>query len=103
MGDSYCRRALPRWHTRFGEAIGDLGVPKIVAALAPDPALRVTPTAVYEWLQGHTPRPERARALVELSGGRLTLDMIYSHNRELAVLRGEAGRADCERKAQEDP
>lgn len=103
MSDSYCRRALPRWHTRFGQAIGDLGVSTIVDALGRDPDLRVTSTAVYEWLQGHEPRPERARALVEISGGRLTLDMIYSHRSELADLRRAGEAAGRENGGHRDP
>jgi hypothetical protein len=51
--------------------------------LASDPDLRVTNQAVYEWLQGHAPRPARALALVELSGGRLTLEAIYAHCRAM--------------------
>lgn len=99
----YCRRALPRWHTRFGQAIGDLGVPEIVDALGRDPALRVTSTAVYEWLQGHEPRPERARALVEISGGTLSLEIIYSHRDELADLRRAIKTADRENGGHRDP
>ena len=87
--DDYCSRALPRWHTRFGRVVGEITVPKIVAALDHDPDLRVTNKAVYAWLAGHEPRPDRARALVELSGGKLTLEMIYSQRRELAKLRRE--------------
>lgn len=94
--DSYCRRALPRWHTRFGQVVGELGVPAIREALGRDPDLRVSKSAVYEWLRGHEPRPDRARALVALSDGRLTLDMIYSHKRELAVLRRQSDAGELE-------
>jgi hypothetical protein len=72
-----------RWETEFGRWVGDFGAPRIVKALARDPDLRVTNQAVYEWLQGHAPRPARAMALVELSGGRLTLEAIYEHGREI--------------------
>lgn len=85
--DSYCRRALPRWHTRFGQAVGELGVRAIVDGLKSDPATRITNKGVYEWLRGHQPSPDRAEALVRLSEGRLTLDIIYSHRRELATKR----------------
>jgi len=80
----YCRRALPRWRTRFGRFVAEVGVPEIHKALRnhPDPEVRVTKGAIYEWLQGHRPSPDRARALVELSRGRLSLDAIYSHRRE---------------------
>ena len=77
------RRVPSRWETDFGRWVGDFGVPQIVKALAHDPDLRVTNQAVYEWLQGHPPRPARAMALVELSRGRLTLEVIYRHGREI--------------------
>ncbi len=77
------KRDPSRWETEFGRWVGDFGVSRIVEALAHDPNLRVTNQAVYEWLQGHAPRPARAMALVELSGGRLTLEAIYGHGREI--------------------
>jgi hypothetical protein len=77
------KRVPYRWKTEFGRWVGDFGVPRIVAALARDPDLRVTNQAVYEWLQGHAPRPNRAIALVEMSRGRLTLDAIYEHGRQI--------------------
>jgi len=77
------RRDPSRWQTDFGRWVGDYGVPRIVKALARDPDLRVTNQAVYEWLQGHPPRPARAMALVELSRGRLTLESIYEHGRAM--------------------
>lgn len=77
------KRDPARWKTEFGRWVGEVGVPQIVKALASDPDLRVTNQAVYEWLQGHPPRPARAMALVEMSGGRLTLEAIYKHGREV--------------------
>ena len=77
------KRAPDRWQTDFGRWVSDVGVPRIVASLAHDPALRVTNQTVYEWLQGHAPRPSRAMALVQMSGGRLTLESIYNHCREV--------------------
>ena len=73
------KRAPDRWQTEFGRWVADFGVPNIVAGLAHDPDLRITNQAVYEWLQGHAPQPARAMALVEMSGGRLTLEAIYRH------------------------
>jgi len=88
----YCRRALPRWSTRFGKVVREIGVPQIAKALASDPDLRVTKTAIYDWIAGGTtPRPDRARAIVKLSRGKLDLDAIYSHRRELERLRRESG------------
>jgi hypothetical protein len=77
------KRVPDRWQTEFGRWVRDYGVSRIVTALAQDPDLRVTNQTVYEWLQGHAPRPPRAAALVELSGGRLTLEAIYQHGRQI--------------------
>jgi hypothetical protein len=72
-----------RWDTEFGRWVAEVGVARIVSALYPHPQLRVTRGAVYEWLSGHSPAPARARALVRLSGGRLTLEVIYRHAQEV--------------------
>ncbi len=85
------KRAPDRWQTEFGRWVADFGVLHIVAALAHDPALRITNQTVYEWLQGHAPRPARALALVEMSNGRLTLDAIYQHSRQMKQSEGDAG------------
>jgi hypothetical protein len=77
------KRAPDRWQTDFGRWVADVGVPRIVAGLAHDPLLRITNQAVYEWLQGHAPHPARAMALVEMSHGRLTLEVIYQHGRQM--------------------
>jgi hypothetical protein len=73
------RRDPSRWDTDFGRWVADYGVPRIVSALARDPDLRVTNHAVYHWLKGFAPRPDRAFALVELSGGQISLEAIYRH------------------------
>ena len=77
------KRASARWETKFGRWVAEAGVPTIFAALGRDPDLRVTNNAVYNWLRGHALRPDRARALVDLSGGSLTLDDIYDHSRRV--------------------
>lgn len=77
------RRVPSRWETEFGRWVSDFGVSRIVSALARDPDLSITNQTVYEWLQGHPPHPSRAMALVEMSGGRLTLEAIYQHSREV--------------------
>ena len=90
--DSFTRRALPRWHTRLGIWIDDVGVDTIVDALKSDPALRCSRQAIVEWLQGHQPKPERALALVALSRELkrpISLEAIYSHRKELEILRRE--------------
>lgn len=85
------KRVPDRWQTEFGRWVADFGVPRIVAGLAHDPALRITNQTVYEWLQGHAPQPARAMALVEMSQGRLTLDAIYQHSREVRQSEGDTG------------
>jgi hypothetical protein len=85
------KRASDRWGTEFGRWVRDFGVSRIVASLARDPDLRVTNQAVYEWLQGHAPRPARAVALVEMSKGRLTLDAIYGHCLQVKARRANHG------------
>ncbi|MBN1459156.1 MAG: hypothetical protein JXA57_06440 [Armatimonadetes bacterium] len=92
------KRDPERWETEFGRWVADFGVPQIVKALARDPDLRVTNQAVYEWLQGHPPRPARAMALVELSGGRLTLEAIYQHGRQIHQLQCRDTREDDSRR-----
>ncbi len=85
------KRDPDRWQTEFGRWVADFGVPRIVAGLANDPALRVTNQTVYEWLQGHAPQPARAMALVEMSQGRLTLEAIYQHGQQMKQSDGDAG------------
>ena len=85
------KRTPDRWQTDFGRWVADFGVPRIVAGLSHDPCLRVTNQAVYEWLQGHAPQPARAMALVEMSQGRLTLEAIYQHSRQIKQSEDDAG------------
>lgn len=75
-------RATGRWQTHFGRWVGRVGVGYIVGALEPDPALRVTSGAVYQWLRGHVPSPERAARLVEIAHGELSLETIHGHRQE---------------------
>jgi len=84
-----------RWDTDFGRWVRSYGVGRIVQALGQDPDLRVTSQSVYEWLQGHAPRPPRAAALVRLSEGCLTLEAIYGHRSQLEAL-GREDHGDAE-------
>lgn len=77
------RRMPSRWDTEFGRWVSDFGISRIVSMLERDPDLRITHQTVYKWLQGHAPHPRRALALVEMSDGRLTLNAIYEHGREV--------------------
>jgi len=83
------------WNTRFGRWVDDVGVFRIVDALGEDPSLSVTSHTVSDWLSGGcAPTPKRAIALVELSGGEITLEVIYDHPREMR----EEQRQQRERK-----
>lgn len=75
-----------RWRTRFGSWVNRRGVASIVRELAHRPHTAITRRTVYGWLEGHTPHPDRALALVRLAGGEITLDDIYGHRAELARL-----------------
>ena len=85
------KRDPNRWQTEFGRWVAEFGVPRIVAVLGQDPNLRVTKHAVYHWLKGYAPRPDRALALVEMSQGRLTLEAIYQHSRQMRQSEGDPG------------
>lgn len=59
-------------HANLGEFIAHFGA----AALAR--ALRVDPSTITLWKQGKSqPTPERAKAIVALAKGRLTLEGVY--------------------------
>lgn len=77
----------PRYRTRFGSWVSRTTVPLICQNLSTDPETRVKPEAVYQWLAGVTePRPHRALALVAMSKGEISLDVIYAHRSELRSL-----------------
>jgi hypothetical protein len=90
FGEGALQERPSHWETELGRWASDFGVSRIVEALAHDPNLRVTNQAVYEWPQSHAPRPARAMALVELSGGRLTLEAICEHGSEIRRSQGPA-------------
>jgi len=72
-------RPRRRWSTPLGSFVSSYPSDRLVADLAGigEP---VTIAAVYSWVAGRSvPRPTRAIAIVRLSGGRLTLDDVYSH------------------------
>jgi len=93
--DSIHRSRDGRWETRFGQWVDLIGVFRIVEALGEDPSLSVTSHAVYDWLRGEcAPNPKRAIALVELSGGEITLDAIYRHRAEMQRAEREEKQRD---------
>lgn len=80
-------RHSTRWRTTFGKWVSRMTVARIVEELSTDSRNSITPGTVYEWVAGHQPRPDRALALVRISGGELSLDDIYRHRTELAEIR----------------
>lgn len=77
-------RAPGRWSTAFGSWVGEYTSLAIVRDLG-ERGVPLTRKEVYEWLACRgVPRPTVARALVAISGGRLTLEAIYSHPEECA-------------------
>jgi hypothetical protein len=91
------KRVSIYWQTDFGRWLSEFGVSKILAGLDHDPNLRVSGSAIYQWIRGRTrPDPDRAWALVELSAGKLTIETVYRHRRQLRELRAaERGKAPC--------
>jgi len=67
--------------TKFAAWIKGYGVSKLVAEMRKRGAyIAITHSAAYQWLrQEHEPRPKKQRALVEISGGAITLDDIAAH------------------------
>ncbi len=67
--------------TKFAHWVKEYGVTNLVAEMrrrGPDTA--ITHSAAYQWLRhDHEPRPKKQRALVEISGGAITLDDIAEH------------------------
>ncbi len=65
------------WRTPLGSFVEEYGIARLTADLAAA-GQPVTRTAVYNWLAGtHLPRPERALAISELSGGRVSVADVY--------------------------
>jgi hypothetical protein len=78
------------WDTEFGRFVADVTPRGIVDHLAENPRLSVTTSSVYGWISGRNfPSPRRARALVKMSTGRLTLETIYRHPFEVQRMRRE--------------
>ena len=66
-------RTHPGWRTPLGRFVSEYTVPRLCADLAArgEP---VTRTAIYAWVhRRHVPRYYHARAVVDASGGALTL------------------------------
>ena len=92
-------RDARRWSTPFGKWVSAYTVRRLIADLG-ERGVGVTLHAPYDWLSGRTrPRPSRAVAIADLSGGRITLDEIYRQRAEIAGHRQTPGcaglRKDC--------
>lgn len=72
-----------RWSTKFGCFVARLSVRGVADAMASRGVI-VTDRAVYGWLSGRTfPRREHVEALVAVSSGRLDLEDVFRHQREV--------------------
>ena len=75
-----------RWYTKFGQFIGQFGVKKLAKTLAQS-GHGVTESAVYIWVKGKSqPRPETAAEIIKLADGKLTMDDIYSHPKQMKAV-----------------
>lgn len=64
------------WSTPFGAWVREFGTGRLRREL------QVTKSAVHAWVAGViSPRPKKAERIVELSQGKLTLEMIYRQPR----------------------
>lgn len=67
-----------RWSTEFGQWLQDVGVDYVAEEIG------VTPHAVYGWVAGRTkPDLDTAARLADLSRGRITVDDVARHRRDI--------------------
>lgn len=72
------------WSTPFGAWVREFGTAKL------RDELQVTKSAVHSWVRGIVlPRPAKALRMVELSEGKLTIDVIYHQPATVAKLIGD--------------
>ena len=85
--------------TKFERWVKEYGVAKLVKDLADlGPYYAATFSAVYQWLRGETePRAAKIRGLVNLSGGKITLQDVHDHMD--AARAGRIAREALERRA----
>jgi hypothetical protein len=82
------RRNPSYWKTTFGRWVSDYGVRALVKDLhaAGEP---IHPATVHCWLSGRVyVRTSIALKLVYLSSGRISIQQIYDHRKELKVVSG---------------
>ena len=91
------RRRPEHWRTPLGSFVDDVGARRIADGLGRRLGYRITVGCVYKWIAGRTvPRPNAALALVDLSGGRLSLGDLVHHR---AVLSRQRDRQRASRRA----
>jgi hypothetical protein len=73
----------PGWNSRFGSWVRSYPVSRLIVDLEVI-GLAVTRPAVYQWISGRTtPQLRRAHAMVQLSGGSISLDDVYAHRSQI--------------------
>lgn len=67
--------------TKFSKWLKDFGIQNLVSAMREKgPDYAITISAAYQWARReHEPRPKKARALIEISRGAITLQDIADH------------------------
>lgn len=72
-----------RWTTKFAIWVRAIGVQNLVFQMR-SKGHSVSPACVYLWISGtNAPHHKKAKGLVEIAGGQLTLEDIYNHQEEV--------------------
>lgn len=87
------KRRNPRWKTRFGSFVSRHTVARLCRDLNAALGYPTHESTVYGWIRGDScPRPDRALAIVAASGGRLRVEDLLQHRREVRDADGNRTR-----------
>lgn len=79
------RSSTARWRTPFGRWVRAYSTRDVAAGITKRLGYSVSQLAIYHWVAGRrAPRPELARAMVQLSRHQISLDDIYQQRIRLA-------------------
>lgn len=77
-------RSPTRWGTPFGRFVSEFKAHRLARAISAQLNYEIHDTTIYHWVAGrHLPRPDHMNAIVTLSGGRVTVEDVYSHHRAM--------------------